>query len=116
MWIECTGCPVRKTHCDGCMVTGLLSSAPGPPRVPADDRDRAGQPIGAAGSARGARRIGPQVADPIGISADLDRRERAALTALVSAGMVTPEVAGQARAMLDLSAESLWGTGQSATG
>lgn len=95
MLIDCTGCPVRGTHCDGCMVTGLLATIPlGSARAP---------PLGAAEG------IGPS-------EVGLDRRERAAVTALVSAGLVSAEVAAAARAVLEPSTLQQWRGVVSATG
>ncbi len=101
MWIDCNGCPVRGTHCDGCMVTGMLATIPlqPPPEVaPAP---------GAAPSAA-----------PAEVFVDLDASERAAVTTLVASGLLSAEEAATVRARLDLSAAQLWQSGppRSATG
>ena len=90
MLMECNGCPVRGTHCGGCVVTALLGElSVGPPAE--------------AGQVAGERKTG----DPR--HADLDARERAAVTVLATAGLIDVQVAASAYAVLDASAVHLWG-------
>ena len=100
MWIECTDCPVRTTHCGDCMVTALLATI-------------------SVGLAPGVSR-GPEIvpATPASVRVELDRRERAAVTELVCAGLVSAETAASAWAEVEVPAAQRWaGLGpSSATG
>ncbi len=110
MLIDCRDCPMRQVQCDDCVVTALLAipvpdrqSAPVPDRQSADPNRHSVHPDGS----RVAVELGPF--DPRDDERDrqavlpeqpldLDWRERAAVTRLVRAGLVSPAVAASARA------------------
>ncbi|HNQ06051.1 MAG TPA: hypothetical protein PKH97_02560 [Tetrasphaera sp.] len=71
MWIDCQSCPVAQTHCGECVVTSLLDIIP----------------VGRAEM-------------QIDVDVALDARERAAVTALASAGLIGAETAATARARI----------------
>ncbi len=83
MWIGCDGCPIQGSaraaaYCHTCVLPAfveLRSRGPAPVSERAErDADEAEQTV------------------------PLDRAERAAVTALVGAGLITPQVAAAARA------------------
>ena len=114
MWIECTDCPVRTTHCGDCMVTALLATiSVGPAQAP-----ERGSPRGdrVPGAPSGVPEVFP--ATPATVRVELDRRERAAVTELICAGLVSAETAASAWAEVEVPAAQRWaGLGpSSATG
>ena len=78
MLVDCHACPVREVRCADCIVTALGG---GPVHA---GSHRSDEPAGAVGS-----------------GLPLDRAERRAVSVLLGAGLVTPEVAHQARAVRD---------------
>ena len=72
MLVDCQTCPVRDVHCADCMVTALTAIPMRPGEGAAHD-----------------------------VTAPLDRAERRAVSAFLSAGLVTTATANAARAQLD---------------
>ena len=121
MWIECTDCPVRTTHCGDCMVTALLATiSVGPAQAPERGSPRGDRVLGAPSEVAPGVSRGPEIfpATPASVRVDLDRRERAAVTELVCAGLVSAETAASAWAEVEVPAAQRWaGLGpSSATG
>ncbi|WP_240474389.1 hypothetical protein [Intrasporangium chromatireducens] len=77
MLVDCQTCPVREVRCADCVVTAL-----------------------GGGPVRHGRHLSSEpAAEATGLP--LDRAERRAVSALLAAGLVTPEVAHAARAQRD---------------
>ncbi|NUO92476.1 MAG: hypothetical protein HOQ18_16870 [Dermatophilaceae bacterium] len=87
MLVDCQTCPVRDVHCADCMVTALTET---PLRL--------GTRTGGTGFADLAGAVAPA---PTPDTAPLDRAERRAVSAFLSAGLVTTATANAARAQLD---------------
>ena len=95
MLVDCQTCPVRDVHCADCMVTALAT-------IPF----RAVEPVPAPdslGEGRGGRPRAPRERhrDDQDVTASLDRAERRAVSAFLSAGLVTVATANAARARID---------------
>ena len=86
MLVDCQTCPVRDVHCADCMVTAL-----------AETPLRLGSRPGGTGAPDPAA---PAVPTPGAVP--LDRAERRAVSAFLSAGLVTTATANAARAELDV--------------
>lgn len=98
--IDCETCPARGRMCGDCFVPVLGRSwLQGPAVPPPATVSPAGAPTGTPPTGR-EHEARAEDALPAGMTAPLDTDELAAVSAFVRAGLVDPEEAAQARAVV----------------